>query len=289
MKSCEPVANVFLATIFCENYKIVFSAYLKERREPELSIVRFSVQLFTLVSVAEHCVQNCQILPTIFSTLVDIFEPAYRGNGMSFASLRSIDYDKVNHLIHDALQIMRNLGTPMEEHVMDLAVLEPLVYVLFMLTHIDPHVRKTGDHVEFEKDNLDFAQYICFEMQRIVVELCRFAVISGEIHLIWTLLDKFVTESRTYQLYLRDEKLMKPLYKTQRAMSYFGSLSWFWGLLLQAACEQGNLKTLHPPLKLAKLFAEDSLARLIFSAEVHSNLWVRNGSILNIQVNNDRY
>ncbi len=257
---------------------------MKERREPELSIVRFSVQLFTLIPVAEHCIKHCHILSSIFSKLVDILEPGCSDAGLTFSTLRLIDYGKVNHLIHDALQIIRNLGDLMEEYVMDIAFLEPFIYVLSMLTNMDVHVHKTGEHVEFERNNIDSAQYICFEMQKIVTELCRFAVRSEEIHLIWTLLDKYTGQNPAFQLYQREEKLLVPLYKSKRALSFFGSLSWFWGILMHAACEAGTIRQLHPPLRLMKLFAKDSLHRLIFSAEVRSNLWVRNGSIMMLQV-----
>lgn len=276
----------FLAGIFCENYRALYDAFLKEKREPELSIVRFSVQLFTLIPVAEHCVREHQILSSIFSKLVDILEPGCGQDGiLAVAALRSLDYNKVNHLIHDALQIMRNLGDAMAEEVMQLSILEPFLYILYMLSHLDQHVRKTGDHVEFERDNVDSAQYICFEMQKVAVELCRLAVsCEEECHLIWTLLDKFTSQSKVFQLYAREEKLLVPLYKSRRGLSFFGSLSWFWGLLMQAASANGNLKAIHPPLKLMKLFAKDSLLRLLFSAEVRSNLWVRNGSIMTLQV-----
>ncbi len=258
---------------------------MKEKREPELSVVRFSVQLFTLIPVAEHCVRECDILPSIFSKLVDILEPACeQADILSFSSLRPIDYSKVNHLIHDALQVMRNLGESMEEDVMDLNFLEPFIYVLYMLTNMDTHVRKTGDHVEFERNNLDSAQYICFELQKIAVELCRFAVKSEDIHLIWTILDKYTGQSLTFQLFQREEKLLVPLYKSKKALSFFGSLAWFWGLLMHTACEMGTINRIHPPLKLMKLFAKDSLTRLLFAAEVRGNLWVRNGSIMTLQV-----
>ena len=257
---------------------------MKENREPELSIVRFSVQLFTLIPVAEHCVKSCQILPSIFSKLVDILEPGCGDGGLTFSYLRSIDYGKVIHLIHDALQIMRNLSDSMGEYVMDIGFLEPFIYVIFMFTGVDVHVRKSGEHVEFERNNIDSAQYICFEMQKIAVEICRFAVKGEEIHLIWTLLDKYTGQSPTFQLYQREDKLLVPLYKSKRALSFFGSLSWFWGLLMHTACELGTMKEIHPPLRLMKLFVKDSLTRLIFSAEVRSNLWVRNGSIMALQV-----
>lgn len=262
----------------------MYDFYWKEKREPEQSIIRFSVQLFTLIPVAEHVCQNTEILSTIFGKIVSLLEPKFDAKaGLKFVPLRGFDYNKFAVLIHDALQLLRNLNTDCHESVMDISILDPLIYSLFMLSNMELHVRKTGEHVEFERNNYDSANYICFEMQKIVREVVRFAVSSSEIHLIWTLLDKYTSQSSFYQYLLKEEKLTTPIYQSKRSCTFFGSLSWFWGSLIAAAQEKGTLKSLSPPLKLLKLFAKDSLLRLIFSAEVRSNLWVRNGSIVLIQ------
>lgn len=275
----------FLAEIYCNTYDRIFDAYLKEKREPELSVIRFSVQLFTLIPVAEHCVNNTEILSTIFSKLSSILEAGFdQKSGLKFSNIRNFEYNKITCLLHDALQILRNLGDGANSSVMDISVLEPFIYCLFMLSNFDSHVKKTGEHVEYERDNFDAANYICYEMQKISRELVRFAVCSSEVHLIWTLLDKYISQSSTYQLYLKEDKLPSPLYKSKRPLSFFGSLSWFWGTLMLAAYEKGCIKQLLPPFKFLKLFAKDSLTRLLFHAEVRSNLWVRNGAIMSLQV-----
>lgn len=239
------------------------------------------MQLFTLTPTAEFCVRETPILETIFNKIVSILEPGFQPKiGLKLQSIRNFDYGKFSMLLHDALHLLRNIKDKRHEAVLQPAVVEAFVYALFLLTHIDCHVRKTDRHVVYERDNFDHANYVCYEMLKIGQEFVKFLVNMPDLSTVWSTMEKYVGQSELFSSYLRDDYASEPLYKSRRRVSYFGTLTWFWAALLQELVAQDKLQQAHPPLRLVRRFATDSLVRLMFSAEVRSGLWVRNGMIL---------
>lgn len=254
-----------------------------EKREPDLSITQFSVQLFTLTPVAEHCAANTDIVEVLFKQMVLIIEPGFDSTtGLKLQSIRSFDYSKFSGLLHDCLQIFRNIK---QTDIKDLTIslnLENFIYFLYMLTHMEQNTRKTDTHVQYDRDNYDYSNFICIEVQKIVNEYVKFIIGSDKLAATWTILETYTSQSPYYQGLLKNDPT--PIYKNRKKMSFFGSLTWFWAALMEEALKQDKMAQVTPPARLVKIFTIDSLARLLFSAEVKGGLWVRNGSIVLQQV-----
>ena len=100
----------FVALTYCKNYNKIFDAFLKEKRESHLSVTNFSVQIFTLIPVAEFCLENSDILAELIGKMIEILEPGFNPSaGLDFAKLRGFNFQKFSVLTHDALHITRNI------------------------------------------------------------------------------------------------------------------------------------------------------------------------------------
>lgn len=219
--------------------------------------------------------------------MVEILEPGYHNvDGMKFETIRIFNFQKFSVLTHDALHITRNIRDEKSQVRNFPKALDTFIYLLSLLTHMEGHFIKTGDHVTYDRDNYDHANYICFEIQQISQELAKIIVKNCELGIIWSLLEKYIDQSPNYNKIFHIEKPnLVPLYKSQRFGSFFGSLSWFFSALVKEAIQfKKCVLDLKIPSKIVKCFAIDSLYRIIFAAEVRSGLWVRNGLIVIQQV-----
>lgn len=283
---------LLIALTYCKNYKTIFDSYLKEKREPHLSVTNFSVQIFTLIPVAEYCLENSDILTDLISKMIEILEPGFNPSaGLDLAKLRGFNFQKFSVLTHDTLHIVRNTRNEHLEISDLLKTFDNFMYLLNLLTHMQGHFIKTGNHVTYDRDNYDNANYICFEIQRIAQELARMIVNNCELPAIWSLFDKNIDQkpslSKLVSSNNSEEYQISPLFKSRKRCSFFGSLAWFYASVVKEALKRGGGGNLNIPSKIVKIFSIDSLNRIIFSAEVRSGLWVRNGLIVRQQVNNN--
>lgn len=259
---------------------------MKEKREPHLSITNFSVQIFTLTPVAQYCVEETGILESIIGKMTEILEPGFHhSSGLDFAKLRNFNYQKFTILTHDLLHLTRHVRScrlPLSHFA---KVLDSFMYLLSLLTHMQGHFIKTGDHVLYERDNYDGANYITFELQQVGQELVRIWVTNYEVSPIWMLFEKYIDQKASLLKLLLNpppDNPHLPLFKSKKRASFFGSLAWFFSCFLkEILCKYPDSSI---PSKLTKCFALDSLNRIIFSAEVRSGLWVRNGLVVRQQV-----
>lgn len=280
-----------LALTNCKHYKKIFELFLKEKRESHLSVTNFSVQIFTLIPVAEYCLENTNVLADLFNKMIEILEPGFTpSSGLDFAKLRLFNFQKFSVLTHDALHLTRNVRSKDLNIFNLIGIVDTFMYLLSLLTHMQGHFHKTGDHVVYERDNYDNANYICFEVQQVAQELAKIIVNNCELSSIWSLFEKHIdqksTLSRLSMITKNDEDReyrLSPPYKSRGSCSFFGSLAWFYSACVREAL--GSCPQLTVPSKVVKCFAIDSLRRLLFSSEVRSNLWVRNGLIVRQQVN----
>lgn len=252
-----------------------------------MSVTNFSVQIFTLIPVAEYCLENSDILADLFEKMIEILEPGFNPSaGLDFAKLRGFNFQKFSVLTHDALHITRN-ARRLKLNIPNLnQTLDTFMYLLSLLTHMQGHFIKTGDHVTYDRDNYDNANYICFELQQIAQEFARIIIGNCELASVWSLFDKHIDQKPSLCKLLSsntEEHTITPLFKSRKRCSFFGSLAWFYGSVVREALKLGG--DLNIPSKIVKCFAIDSLHRILFSAEVRSGLWVRNGLIIRQQVN----
>jgi hypothetical protein len=271
---------------FCKFYDHIFDCYWREKREPQLSICHFSVQLFTLTPTAIHCSRNTNVLEVIFSKLGCILDSGYKDKvGLRIQAIRSFSYSKFSVLIHDALHLLRNIKDYHTHEIASSANIDGFCYCLYLLTHMESHVRKSDRHVLYDRDNYDEAVYVVCELMKVAQEFAKFVAVIPDLSLIWTKLDQLVMQSDFYKELLGNSaSLLEPLYMSKRRCSFYGPLTWFWSMLLYELQAVNRLEECQPPSRLVKVFTLDSLFRLIFSAEARCGLWVRNGSVVMQQV-----
>lgn len=286
---------VFLALTYCKQFETIYDSFLKEKRESHLSITNFSVQIFTLIPVAEYCLENSNILSGLIEKMVGILEPGFvPAVGMEFSKLRSFNYEKFSVLTHDALHLTRNIRSDRLNIPNFSKTIATFMYLLSLMTHQQGHFIKIGDHVAYDRRNYDSANILCYELQQIGQELAKIIVNNCEINGIWNLFEKYIDQKPSlFKLVSNfpnsgdnlDEQLpLVPLFKSHRRWSFFGSLGWFYAVVVREAIIKFGANNLSVPSKIVKCFAIDSLHRLLFSAEVRSGLWVRNGLIVIQQV-----
>lgn len=283
---------------YCKQFEKIYDSFLKEKRESHLSITNFSVQIFTLIPVAEYCLENSNILAILFGKMIEILEPGFNpAAGMEFAKLRSFNFQKFSVLTHDALHLIRNVRSARLNIPNFSKSVATFMYLLSLLTHQQGHFVKTGDHVAYDRRNYDNANILCYELQQIGQELAKIIVNNCDISGIWNLFEKYIDQRPSlYRLVsmnqskdidsenAEDHPTMVPLFKSIRRWSFFGSLGWFYAVVVREAIKKFGVSNLSIPSKIVKCFAIDSLHRLLFSAEVRSGLWVRNGLIVIQQV-----
>ena len=288
---------MILALTYCKQFEKIYDSFSKEKRESHLSITNFSVQIFTLIPVAEYCLEHSNILSILFGKMVEILEPGFvPAAGMEFAKLRNFNFQKFSVLTHDALHLTRNIRSD-RLNIPNLSrTVAAFMYLLSLLTHQQGHFIKTGDHVTYDRRNYDNANILCYELQQIGQELAKVVVNNCEMGGIWNLFEKYIDQRPSlYKLVSTnagstnsensdDQHPMVPLFKSRRRWSFFGSLGWFYAAVVKEAVKRFGASKLSIPSKIVKCFAIDSLHRLLFSAEVRSGLWVRNGLIVVQQV-----
>lgn len=277
---------MLIALTFCKQYNGVFEAFLKEKREPHLSVTNFSVQIFTLIPVAEYCLENSNILDDLFGKMIEIIEPGFNpSNGLNFSKLRGFNFQKFSVLTHDALHLTRNVRSEKLAIPNLLKTVDTFMYLLSLLTHMQGHFVKTGEHVAYDVDHNDTSSYICFDIQSIAQEFAKIIVNNCELSAIWSLFEKQIDQKSSLSKHINPnmtENQIHPLFKSKKRCSFFGSLAWFYSsVVMDGMKKQADLQI---PSKIVKCFALDSLQRITFSAEVRSGLWVRNGLIVRQQV-----
>ena len=226
--------------------------------------------------------------------MVEILEPGFTPSaGIEFGSLRSFNFEKFSVLSHDALHLTRNVRNERIIIPNFSKTITTFMYLLSLLTHQQGHFIKIGDHVAYERNNYDAANVLCYELQQIGQELAKLIVNNCEMNGIWNLFEKYIDQRPSlYKLVsnnnnsesVDEQTRMVPLFKSRRKWSFFGSLGWFYAVVVKEAINKFGVSKLSIPAKIVKCFAIDSLHRLLLSAEVRSGFWVRNGLIIMQQV-----
>ena len=166
-----------LAIRFATNYLPLAQHYLLNDEELELSILRFSVQLFTVPSIAEYLFTSTSLFTTITRILrawflVDAFPPDLDANDeaprifMSFLNSsemepryprmscksNQIENKKYWHILHDLRYL---IASPSIKKVLFRQFNEQLRDVtefLAVLQSMNPQARQIATHVEYETD-----------------------------------------------------------------------------------------------------------------------------------------
>ncbi|KAG0036039.1 hypothetical protein BGZ82_004786 [Podila clonocystis] len=147
----SPKYKKFMAVRFAFNYLKIARAFLVVDREPELSIILFSVQLFTVPTIAEMLAREHNFIYILCQILITFFQgPNYRGGPIN-CNLPPFKNRRYFHIFHDFRYILAN------DAVKQIVSSRPsyqtqMMECLNMFQGMHPNTRYSIDHVEFETD-----------------------------------------------------------------------------------------------------------------------------------------
>ncbi|CAG8513156.1 17357_t:CDS:2, partial [Dentiscutata heterogama] len=142
---------------FARNYVKLAKAFLTPDREPEHSIVLFSVQLFTVPSISTILVTQYNFLSTIFTILHTFFTSETVGGPINLHAKIDCDSDSFKnrryfHIFQDLRYIISNdtvkKAVPKQHHY-----LTQYLNLIALFQGMNLNVRATQQHVEYENDN----------------------------------------------------------------------------------------------------------------------------------------
>ncbi|KAG9323094.1 hypothetical protein KVV02_006809 [Mortierella alpina] len=145
----SPKYKKFMAVRFAFNYLKIARAFLIVDREPELSIILFSVQLFTVPTIAEMLAREHNFIYILCQILISFFQgPNYTGGPIN-CNLPPFENRRYFHIFHDFRYILAN------DAVKQIVANRPayqsqMIECLNMFQGMHPNTRYSVDHIEFE-------------------------------------------------------------------------------------------------------------------------------------------
>jgi E3 ubiquitin-protein ligase UBR1 len=171
---------------FARVYPRLVDAFLLVDREPDNSIMWFSVQIFTVPSVASYLVSRHDFLSLLVAILYSFFTDQLDVSRKHFIlpperHIGSIDLEAIAfkhkrhfHLLSDLGHIVAN--APVQETVVrEPRFLEELATFLDLFTGMNPSTRAVSQHVEYESE----IWVTAFNLTIQVSKVCRF---FGEVY-----------------------------------------------------------------------------------------------------------
>ncbi|KAF9983097.1 hypothetical protein BGZ65_002187 [Modicella reniformis] len=145
----SPKYKKFMAVRFAFNYLKIARAFLVVDREPELSIILFSVQLFTVPTIAEMLAREHNFIYILCQILISFFQgPNYTGGPIN-CNLPPFENRRYFHIFHDFRYILAN--DAVKQIVATRAAYQTqMIECLNMFQGMHPNTRYSVDHVEFE-------------------------------------------------------------------------------------------------------------------------------------------
>ncbi|KAG0208840.1 hypothetical protein BGX28_000315 [Mortierella sp. GBA30] len=145
----SPKYKKFMAVRFAFNYLKIARAFLIVDREPELSIILFSVQLFTVPTIADMLAREHNFIYILCQILISFFQgPNYTGGPIN-CNLPPFENRRYFHIFHDFRYILAN------DAVKQIVANRPayqsqMIECLNMFQGMHPNTRYSIDHIEFE-------------------------------------------------------------------------------------------------------------------------------------------
>ncbi|CAG8465516.1 1191_t:CDS:10 [Ambispora leptoticha] len=144
---------------FVRNYMKLVDAFLTQDREPEHSIILFTVQLFTVPTIATILVKNYNFLSTIFTILRNFFianQIDGLGNIESNAKLNcESDSFKNRRYFHIFCDLRYIIGMESVRKIVSRNSdnLQEYLDLIGLFQGMNPNIRATQQHVEYESDS----------------------------------------------------------------------------------------------------------------------------------------
>lgn len=291
------------------SYRRLAELFLLLDREPEHSVIFFSMQIFTVADVAKLLVTEYDFLTTINATLYTFFTykklntPNYvdqhamiRTDSAAFHSRRYI------HIFHH-IQFMLSIPCVAEIVREDLKFLKQYADFFNLFQGMCPYTRAVSQHVEWENDSWMYVLNVslqvaklCRHVGNVFMELNTNKLANAINYLISLILYPKArneswtnTESLTTGITV-DERGNSKLIEYDIALqpvSFHHPLHWLLVYLLSFYVERDNYKLLWTQLDLLAV-TDHPLRVCAWLSQMRAKLWIRNGTTLRDQAHHYR-
>lgn len=164
---------------FAGLYGVLGQLFLIADREPDLSIINLSVQIFTVPSVTEEVIQKTNFLTTLFSMLYtfltqrSVLQPCQVSIEDSMASENhAVSNRRMYHFFADLRYMFGSQYVQCELHTKERYQLQ-FLDLIRLPQGICPNNRFIGDHVEYENDAWISAQFLAKEVNKLIRQVAE--------------------------------------------------------------------------------------------------------------------
>ncbi|CAG8576647.1 181_t:CDS:2 [Paraglomus brasilianum] len=168
----NPIYKTYMGVRFARNYRDLVEAFLTKDREPEHSIILFSIQLFTVPTIATMLVNQYNFPSTIFAILHTFFTKDKIGGMESIDRKARISCEsdafknrRYFHIFYDLKYVITPSLTQraIPEHPQYLKLYLDLI---MLFQGMNPNIRATQQHVEYENDSWIHAFNLTLQMAK---------------------------------------------------------------------------------------------------------------------------
>lgn len=267
----DPSIKHELGLLFGDYFFDLLRDQLSGGREPEHSLIHFTVQLFTVPSIISDLVKN----KSFFSKLNSFSGTFLNQSSAAFKSVKKDFSLKVFNLLSTYRYIfndpdLMNSGALQHSEVF----MEFVLSVLSPFDRLNAQLREQSEHVLFESNSWTH----CFNIYIQVSELCFTYVNSFRnpaqiMNLIGILSEKISPEPNSIGYSFHHPRIMILSYLIRKLCGLSSELAIFKDQLMHSL----NISNIDALFRMA-------LEPLIFWSEIDANLWIRNGRSMQAQV-----
>ena len=290
-----PQFKSVMGTCFAQNYKELAEIYFFADREPEHSMIIFSVQLFTVPSITSMLVRDHHFFSNLLAVLYTYFTTQKPGtpqdvdvNTPVLSEVYTFRWKRHYHAINDLKYILNT--KLVQDHIpQDPHILRQFIDWLQLFQGMDAQRQMLGSHIEYESDNWISAFNLMLQLARQVHAFGESYRGSEARTQAAVMLTETITHWGNGGLRERmplfeprgdiKQELMQP---GIRYLSFHHPLNWLLASVMSSFESHQELAII-PPEVLAETVVF-SVRTIIWTWEIRCRQWVRNGQSIVAQM-----
>lgn len=293
-----PQFKSVMGTCFAQNYKELAEIYFFADREPEHSMIIFSVQLFTVPSITSMLVREHHFFSNLLAVLYTYFTTQKPGtpqdvdiNTPVLSEVYTFRWKRHYHAIND-LKYILNTKLVQEYIPQDEHIFAQFVDWLQLFQGMDAQRQMLGSHIEYESDNWISAFNLMLQLAKQVHAFGESFANTGpgkvRTEAASSLIDS-ITEWGAGELRER-----MPLFEPRgdiaqeltqlelRHLSFHHPLHWLLATIMSAMTDRSELRAVSAD-DLSRIIVF-SIRTILWTWEIRCRQWVRNGQSIVAQM-----
>ncbi|EEB06214.1 N-end-recognizing protein Ubr1 [Schizosaccharomyces japonicus yFS275] len=304
----QPNFREFMGIRIAVLYRQLAESFLLLDREPEHSVIFFSVQIFTIPQIAKQLVAKYDFLTTVNSALYTFFtdkneqKPNFVDeNAMIRTDSAAFHSRRYFHVFHH-IQFLLGIESVQEIMRVDFRYLKQYISFLYLFQGMCPYVRAITQHVEWENDSWMYVLNVSLQ----IAKLCRYignvyvgldtGSLAAAIQLLFDVIlrPKFHNGSwnhkenlSVYTSTASGEKTLVDYDVASQCVSFHHPLHWLLSTLLSNYVGRKDTQKLWSDEQLLAVI-EHPIRVCTWLSQMRAKLWVRNGTTLRDQAHHYR-